>query len=49
MLPCIIMDLPIFGSSIRIGLVDGLNNMEMQFTGIKPKDMIGLKEVPLVN
>ena len=31
------------------GLVDKLNDTETQMTGIKPKDMIKLKEVPLVN
>ena len=30
------------------GLVDKLNNMETQMAGIKPKDMIELKEVPLI-
>ena len=31
------------------GLVDELNNMETEMIGIKPKDAIKLKEVPLVN
>ena len=30
------------------GLVDGLNDMETEMIGIKPKDAIKLKEVPLV-
>ena len=30
------------------GLVDRLNDMETQMTGMKPKDAIELKEVPLV-
>ena len=30
------------------GLINQLNNTETQMTGIKPKDTIGLKEVPLV-
>ena len=30
------------------GLVDQLNDTETQMTGLKPKDVIGLKEVPLV-
>ena len=29
-------------------LVDWLNDMGTQMTGMKPKDVIGLKEVPLV-
>ena len=29
------------------GLVDQLNDIEMQMTEMKPTDMIGLKEVPL--
>ena len=31
------------------GLVDELNNMETEMIGMKPKDAIKLKEVPLVN
>ena len=31
------------------GLVDCLNDMKTQMTGMSPKDAIGLKEVPLVN
>ena len=31
------------------GLVDKLNDTETQMTGMKPKDAIELKEVPLVN
>ena len=31
------------------GLVDQLNDMETQMTGMKPKDVIGLKEIPLIN
>ena len=31
------------------GLVDELNNMETQMIGMKPKDAIKLKEVPLVS
>ena len=31
------------------GWADPLNDMETQMTGIKPKDAIGLKEVPPVN
>ena len=31
------------------GLVDQVNDTETQMTGMKPKNMIGLKEVPLVN
>ena len=31
------------------GLVDELNDMETAMTGMKPKDAIKLKEVPLVN
>ena len=31
------------------GLVDHLNDTETQMTGMKPKDAIGMKEVPLVN
>ena len=31
------------------GLVDQLYEMELQMTGIKPKDAIGFKEVPPVN
>ena len=31
------------------GLVDELNDMETEMTGIKPKDAIKLKKVPLVN
>ena len=31
------------------GLVDELNDMETEMTGMKPKDAIKLKEVPLVN
>ena len=30
-------------------LLDRLNDTEMQMTGMKPKDAIELKEVPLVN
>ena len=30
------------------GLVDDLNNMEAEMIGMKPKDAIKLKEVPLV-
>ena len=30
------------------GLVDPLSDMESQMTGMKPEDMIGLKEVPLI-
>ena len=30
------------------GLVDELNDMETEMTGMKPKDAIKLKEVPLV-
>ena len=30
------------------GLVDKLNNMETEMIGMKPKDAIKLKEVPLV-
>ena len=30
-------------------LVDQLNDTETKMTGMKPKDAIGLKEVPLVN
>ena len=31
------------------GLVDQLNDMKTLMTGMKSKDVIGLKEVPLVN
>ena len=31
------------------GLVDKLNNTETQMTGMKPKDVIKLDQVPLVN
>ena len=31
------------------GLVDELNDMEAEMTGMKPKDAITLDEVPLVN
>ena len=31
------------------GLVDELNDMETEMTGMKPKDAIKLKEVPLVS
>ena len=31
------------------GLVDELNDTEAQMTGMKPKVVIGFKEVPLVN
>ena len=31
------------------GLVDELNDMETEMIGMKPKDAIKLKEVPLVN
>ena len=31
------------------GLVDELNDMETEMTGMKPKDAIKLKEVPLIN
>ena len=31
------------------GLVDELNNMEIEMIGMKPKDVIKLDEVPLVN
>ena len=36
------------GLSILYGLVDELNNTETEMIGMKPKDAIKLKEVPLV-